>query len=468
MIGTLWTASVWTILVITWLIAAPSLSQAEEKVDLAVAPFKVSPGLGVDPNTLTNYLLRAGKKGWLYKANLPNEYLAEVLKRNPNQPPEGVDAKKAEVRRLLLPTASKDGGTWFMTANLIDLETQKSLKVYSVKGAEDLDDMVQKLWEKVDAPVLLHTLKGHTARVMSVAISPDGRLIASASHDKTVRVWSPNTGREPHIIKPTLLGSDHVSCVAFSPDSQQIIGACYNELYVWDSKTGKQLCTIKGGFRYVVSMVFSPDGKRIAIGSPSEIGVWDVKTGQELFTRKTSPGFRSPLGGYHVGFSPDGKRIASGSIGEIVVWDAENGREILTLKAGTRSVACVTFSPDGKRIASGSYDGTVRVWNSKSGSLLLTLKAATENVRNNGVMFSHDGTTIAAVRPLRKGGKIPLEKHIVGIWDTKTGQEMLTLKCTEAVYVNCRSITFSLNLKTIVVGLDDYTVQVWGPLGALR
>ena len=166
---------------------------------------------------------------------------------------------------------------------------------------------------------------------------------------------------------------DFVRSVAWSPDGKQLATASDDEtVKVWDTSTGREVLTIAGHKKGAWSVAWSPDGERLAVaGGDTTAQVWEAGTGRNLLTLSDHKRFES------VAWSPDGKHLATGSGDQTAkVWDATNGRTLMTFSGHKDSVECVTWSPDGKRLATGSGDQTAKVWDVATGREVLTLAAA--------------------------------------------------------------------------------------------
>jgi eukaryotic-like serine/threonine-protein kinase len=287
----------------------------------------------------------------------------------------------------------------------------------------------------------LQTLHGHSFSVRSVAFSPDGQRLATASDDQTARVWDAATGREILSLRGHQGG---VSSVAFSPDGRRLLSGSYDQaVRVWDLATGRDPLTLKGHSGWVSSVAFSPDGQRLASGSHDQTArVWDAATGREILSLRGHQG-----GVSSVAFSPDGRRLLSGSGDKTVkVWDAVTGQELLTLQGHQAGVSNVALSLDGQRIVSSGYDKRVKVWDAATGQLTLTLEGHTDRV------------TSVAVSPDRRRAVSGSFDRTVKVWDAATPEDPYTFKGHGGPVL---SVCFSPDGQRVASASADRTVQVW-------
>jgi WD40 repeat protein len=294
--------------------------------------------------------------------------------------------------------------------------------------------------------------KGHTGTVASVAISPDGKLLATGSYDNTVKLWDFATGKELHTLKGH---TNQVYTVAFSPDGNLLASGSQDKtIRLWDPKEGKFLRELKGHGDTVHTVAFSPDSKLLASGSVDKtVRLWNPGDGKEA--KNFGTGHKGTV--FAVAFSPDGKLLASASDDKTVkVFDVPGMKELKTLsnKDTLDALTCVLFLQDNRTALSAGFDKEVRYWDSQEAKELKKLPSTPDWIW--GLALSRDGKLAASAG---YGGSLR-------VWEAQSGKLIFMEQLKEDKKKNAVTycVTFTPDGKGLVTGHERINVARVTPI----
>jgi WD40 repeat protein/uncharacterized caspase-like protein len=303
--------------------------------------------------------------------------------------------------------------------------------------------------QDADAPLPMLDTGGHMALIRSIAFTPDGRQLVSASEDKTIRVWDLASGKTVRTIRgeSTPAQGGKVYVMALSPDGKWLAAGgvldkswasfpCCGDIRLYKFASGKLVALLKGHMVVVGGLAFSPDGSKLISGSFDGTAIlWDTGslssagTGIPAGARVAEPKLLHRLEKhtaeiYAVGFSHDGSRAVTGSYDhDLRLWSVADGKEIAHMTGHVAGVHSLAVAPDGT-IASGDLSGEIRLWDSgpgvgasgRDGRFVRIL--ARQGTLVGSLSFSPDGKLL-----LSGVGSVPTNCHV---YDIASAQEIVT------------------------------------------
>ncbi|KAJ4855762.1 WD domain, g-beta repeat domain-containing protein [Trichoderma breve] len=310
-----------------------------------------------------------------------------------------------------------------------------------------------KLWNAITGRCII-TLDGHYTRITDISFAPDGRRLASASHDRTVKLWDTETG---DCIRTFVGHNGFLEGVSFAPDNRRLASVAnkesisngYVESYdhnikLWDTVAGSRIIEFTGHEDRINTIRFTPDGRWLASASDdSTIKLWDTAIGSCIAT----------LVGHDEGinaicFTPDSRWLASASHDRTVkLWDIETGLCTATFKGHSQSVTAVNFAPDNWQLASASHDSTIKLWDTT-----ISRSPSTTDIHSHkvtAISFTPDGRQLASAS----------DDHTVKLWDTATGRCITTFKGHSQ---SVTAVTFAPDGRQLASASEyDKTIKLW-------
>jgi WD40 repeat protein len=284
-----------------------------------------------------------------------------------------------------------------------------------------------------------------SANIVTMALAPDGAMMAISDQSGMVHLWYPRFNRRRLLLDGQGV---HVRCIALAPDGKtSAIGDLDSSVSVYDLASGKMLWSADAQAGEIRTLAFSPDGTALAAGGDDGV-VYFRSTSTQRLQARLAGHTRTVMA---IAFAPDGRTLVSGSQdGTIRCWDTATyqSRWAIPLSPGgvPHAVLCLRFSPDGKTVATAvEFDAYLRLWDSATGQQLMALRGDAEFIR--AVDFAPDGTGLA----------VGDSRGYLTIWDLKSRRPPTSWNAGSGWI---KSIAFSADGRTLA-SAGERTVKLW-------
>jgi WD40 repeat protein len=286
--------------------------------------------------------------------------------------------------------------------------------------------------------------KGHSASVKTVAISPDGKILATGSRDKSVKLWDQQSGMEIR----SLIGHDHtINGLSFSPNGLYLAtSSADGTARVWEILTGKEIFVSPRSSKYITDVAFNPDGKSFAYGGyPDSAAIYAIPSGK-LIKRLAVDADQGSGYGISIKYSNDGKWLAIGEDNKTAkVYQTSDWSLVYTLKqeegwcggCGTY----IEFSPDNKSLFKLAHNDKLTQYDLTTGKIIKTYGEPVDALR--GLIVTRDGSHVLAACD-----------SMLYNWSTVSSTS-LSYKLPLSETIN--EITLSLDEKELITASDNMT-----------
>lgn len=303
--------------------------------------------------------------------------------------------------------------------------------------ASSSQDKTIQIWS-LQTGKLQRALSDYVADITGIAWASNSSTLASVSRDEAIRIWNVTTGEnfktftfdmaDREIRAGISRQSGSVYSMAFSTAGETLASTRDRTIWLWNTSNGKCVQTPTEHTRAINVLAWSPDGTVLATGACDQsVRLWNTSTWQLYQILTGHMGDVNSLS-----WSPDGTMLVSSAYDYTVrIWNSGNGRQIRILQGHTDRIVCTSFSFDGRLLASQSYDGTIRIWDTASWQTVTAFTEASSQVWTTSLAF-HPHLPILAT----------LSGNVIHIWDVDRNAllDTTTTSRAEADYASAKVV----------------------------